>query len=143
MCEILVCLRSPYVHPDAAKSRRGNYFPGDCGRVEEDGFVWGAKEGPPIWGRLLLPGVPAARVRGVLALDDADGTMVDEFTGQPTYRRRRRFRFDLSLLTNQQRVLLRNGVTLTTTVEQVEQRVREAETSLLLAATGATLDRSG
>ena len=77
-------------NPDPDVDRQGCYKAGDVVVVRDDGHVWGAKEGPPNFRVLVVPGVSAAQIEDLIAEqveDDAGNPLADE-NGAVTFRRR-------------------------------------------------------
>lgn len=110
-----------HTHPDASKDASGCYKRGDLVVVMEDGHPWGRGEGLPTFVRVKIPGVPASRVRRYLAED----LVTDQFTGQPTRRRRRLWRLLVDDVPNAIRRALRDAGEVTVTWEQVRGYVRD------------------
>ena len=112
------------IHPDPDKDARGCYKRGDPVVVQEDGHVWGAREGLPRFVIIKIPGVPADRLRAFLEPDEA----VDEFSGERLPRIRRRWRALVDDLPAQFKRSLRDTGTVTVTWTQVRSYVQDKAT---------------
>lgn len=93
MCELLV-KAADHIHPDPQTDRVGAYKRGMVVRVEDDGFDWGGKEGPPSFVIIRITGELKADYAPLTEIETYDDSGVD--TG--TLYRRRSFYIDIDNL---------------------------------------------
>ena len=113
-------------HPDPVKDRRGCYKLGDVVIVQDDGHQWGAKEGPPNFVVLRIPGAASALAERLVEEqddDDAGNVLQDEQGGRLTFRRRR-WRVDLGDLPAAIRTALQTTGRASITRVQIRSRLK-------------------
>lgn len=93
MAELLI-KATDHTHPDPVINRAGCYKRGMVVRIENDGFEWGKKEGPPKFAVVRILGAPASDYEKLVDAETRDDSGVD--TGD-TYRRRS-YRLDVDAL---------------------------------------------
>jgi len=125
MAELLIKARDA-THADAETDRRGCYKRGDVVVVMEDGHEWGAKEGPPNFVRLRIPGAARALAARLTEEqdDDDDGKPLAEEQGERGIHRRRRWRVDLDALPAAIRTALLNSGVASITRAQIRSRLK-------------------
>jgi hypothetical protein len=125
MAELLIKARDA-THADAEKDRRGCYKRGDVVVVMDDGHEWGAKEGPPNFVRLRIPGAARALAERLTEEQDDDdtGAPLPDEQGQRRAFRRRRWRVDLDALPAAVRTGLQSDGVASITRVQIRSRLK-------------------
>lgn len=129
MCEILI-FAGNNTNADAETDRRGCWKRGYPVVVKEDGHEWGREEGLPKFVIVKIPGVPAAKARAFLEIQevDDDGIPVYDVIGQasprPAMYRRRAWRVAWASLPAGIRNTLQTTGTVTVTVAQIRNYLR-------------------
>lgn len=124
MAELLIKLVDA-THEDPEKDRRGCYKRGDVVVVQEDGHEWGAKEGPPRFVRLHIPGAARALAERLTEEQDDDDNGAPLPDAQEGRRfRRRRWRVDLDALPAAIRTALQTTGRASITRAQIRSRLK-------------------
>lgn len=113
-------------HADPEKDRRGCYKRGDVVIVQKDGHEWGAKEGPPNFVILRIPGAARALAERLTEEQDDDdaGVLLQDEQGQRRAFRRRRWRVDLDDLPAAIRTALQTNGRASITRAQIRSRLK-------------------
>lgn len=132
MAELLI-KAADATHADAEKDRRGCYKRGDVVIVQDDGHEWGAKEGPPNFVILRIPGAARALAQRLTEEqdDDDNGTPLprEVFVGNEPIMldgkfRRRRWRVDIDALPVAIRTALQTTGRASITRVQIRSRLK-------------------